>query len=148
MSSGTGLRSASLVPIVTATGVSKVYGTRTVLSGATLTIRSGERVGVVGSNGSGKSTLAKLLSGLDTPDSGTISRRRGARIRYLEQSPVFEGDPTAEEAVLSALTSWTEALERHRAASAALAAAAGDTAALLEAQARPRPTFARSRRQE
>ena len=37
-----------------------------------LTIRSGERVAIVGKNGSGKSTLAKIIAGLAAPDSGYV----------------------------------------------------------------------------
>ena len=37
-----------------------------------LTIRSGERVAIVGKNGSGKSTLAKIIAGLSAPDSGYV----------------------------------------------------------------------------
>lgn len=37
-----------------------------------LTIRSGERVAIVGKNGSGKSTLAKIIAGLTAPDSGYV----------------------------------------------------------------------------
>ncbi len=42
------------------------------LRGASMKIRRGEIVALVGENGSGKTTLAKLISGLYTPDSGTI----------------------------------------------------------------------------
>ncbi|OAQ51306.1 hypothetical protein HTG_17365 [Natrinema mahii] len=40
-----------------------------------LTLRSGETVGLVGESGCGKSTLAKLLAGLETPDAGTVHLR-------------------------------------------------------------------------
>jgi ATP-binding cassette subfamily B protein len=44
-----------------------------ILKGLNLTIKHGEKVSIVGENGEGKTTMIKLLLGLFTPDSGTIS---------------------------------------------------------------------------
>jgi len=49
-------------------------GTNTVLNNISLTIKKGEKVGVLGRNGSGKSTLIRLLGGIEQPDRGTITR--------------------------------------------------------------------------
>jgi ATP-binding cassette subfamily F protein uup len=121
--------------IVAAHGLQKGYGNHIVLRSADLMVEPGERVGVVGLNGAGKSTLGKLLAGVETPDAGSIARRRGARIEYLEQVPSFDGELTAEQAVTQGLAAWNDAVARHAAASAALADPAADHAKLLEAQA-------------
>jgi ATP-binding cassette subfamily F protein uup len=101
-----------------------------------MSIAPGERVGVVGLNGAGKSTLSRILAGTEPADSGTVSRRRGATVSYLEQVPQFEGDPTALEAVTSGLSGWSEAVARHEAASAALSSGDGNVEALLDEQQR------------
>lgn len=44
-----------------------------VLKSLSLTIKRGDRIGIVGSSGSGKSTLLHLLGGLDQPSSGTVT---------------------------------------------------------------------------
>ncbi|HMA91894.1 MAG TPA: ABC-F family ATP-binding cassette domain-containing protein [Polyangiaceae bacterium] len=123
------------MPIVTLSGVHKSYGTRVVLDGVELTIRTGERIGVVGRNGAGKSTLAKIVAGIEPADQGTVMRRRNARVEYLEQNPDFDGDPTAERAVLSGLSEWHQAVERHHQLSAQLSHGGGDVSQLIEQQA-------------
>jgi ABC transport system ATP-binding/permease protein len=124
------------MPIVTVVGVHKSYGTHTVLRSAELTIRAGERVGVVGRNGAGKSTLAKIVAGIEPCDRGTVMRRRNARIEYLEQIPQFDGDPTAEQATLSGLHEWHRAVELHQELSRQLGGTGSDLDALVEQQAR------------
>lgn len=123
------------MPVLTAQDLTKSYGPRTILSGASVAIRTGERVGLVGINGSGKSTLARILAGTELPDSGTIARRRGAEIAILEQDPSFDPAQTARDAVLSGLRAWSEAKARHEAASSALSRGDGDVAELIEQQA-------------
>ena len=60
------------------TNVAKDYpvrsGLRRVLHDINLTIRPGERVGILGRNGAGKSTLIRLISGAEPPTLGTIER--------------------------------------------------------------------------
>ncbi|MBN2841084.1 MAG: ATP-binding cassette domain-containing protein, partial [Coriobacteriia bacterium] len=50
--------------------IKKVYGRKVVLEDVTLTIRSGEVVGLVGPNGAGKTTLIRIISGMSRPTSG------------------------------------------------------------------------------
>lgn len=54
--------------LLTAKGLSKTYGSRTVLQDAELTVRAGEIHALLGQNGSGKSTLIGILSGQVVPD--------------------------------------------------------------------------------
>ncbi|MEZ4338661.1 MAG: ABC-F family ATP-binding cassette domain-containing protein [Sandaracinaceae bacterium] len=109
------------MPILDAQDVRRAYGARTVLDGGSLTLVTGDRVGLVGANGSGKSTLGRILAGVEEPDAGQLVLRRGARVGYLPQEPTFEGDPTALEAALSGLRDWSAAIAAHEAASEALA---------------------------
>lgn len=48
------------------------YGSNTVLRDISLTVETGESIGVIGVSGGGKSTLLKLLSGLYTPQEGLV----------------------------------------------------------------------------
>ena len=52
-----------------------------------LTVRTGDRLGVVGRNGTGKSTLLRVLAGVDNPEEGTVRRGRDVRVGFLAQRP-------------------------------------------------------------
>lgn len=61
------------------------YGDKVVLSGVSFSIRSGERIGILGVNGAGKSTLVKAIVGELTPMSGELRRGQGLEIGYFAQ---------------------------------------------------------------
>ena len=65
--------------VLEASGVTKAYGGRTVLRGASLDVSEGETVVIIGPSGSGKTTLLRCLNWLETPDGGEV-RLRGERI--------------------------------------------------------------------
>jgi ATP-binding cassette subfamily F protein uup len=54
-----------------------------------VTVHSGDRLGVVGRNGAGKSTLLRVLAGVDAPERGTVRRGRDVRVGFLAQRPVL-----------------------------------------------------------
>jgi ATP-binding cassette subfamily F protein uup len=72
---------------------------RDLLRDVSLTISTGERIGVVGINGTGKSTLLRVLAGAETPDAGTVRRGRDATIAVLDQDPVLPSGTVREAAV-------------------------------------------------
>ncbi|MFD8648464.1 sugar ABC transporter ATP-binding protein [Streptomyces mirabilis] len=66
-------RAPSDPPVVEATGIVKRFCPTVALNGARITIRPGETHALVGRNGAGKSTLVSVLTGLQTPDEGTVT---------------------------------------------------------------------------
>ena len=61
-----------------------------------LTVSTGDRLGVLGINGTGKSTLLRVMAGLVTPDGGDIRRGSGARTIFLGQVPDLAGSSVRE----------------------------------------------------
>ena len=58
--------------MLTATGLSKSYGSLQILKGIDFHVNKGEIVSIVGASGAGKTTLLQLLGTLEKPDSGII----------------------------------------------------------------------------
>ncbi|MCS7042206.1 MAG: ABC-F family ATP-binding cassette domain-containing protein [Bryobacteraceae bacterium] len=81
--------------LLTCQGISKQFGATVLFEGLTAAVHEGERHGLVGPNGAGKSTLLKILAGLEAPDAGTVSLRKGARVAYVSQEPEFPAGVTA-----------------------------------------------------
>ncbi|MBW2722745.1 MAG: ABC-F family ATP-binding cassette domain-containing protein [Deltaproteobacteria bacterium] len=101
------------MPVIDCQKLLKTYGHRTILAGVSLTIRRGERVGLVGDSGCGKSTLGRVLGGVEPSDGGEISRRRGTRIDILEQEPRFEDGQSVRDIVLGSLVEWSAAKQSY-----------------------------------
>ena len=76
--------------ILEAKDLRKAYGDRELFDIESLTVYDGERIGIIGQNGAGKSTLIRLLSGDETPDSGTV--RRFGETAVIAQQGIPEED--------------------------------------------------------
>ena len=122
-------------PVLTASEVSRVFGSGetavTALSAVSLTVEQGDFLAVTGRSGSGKTTLLNLLSGLDTPSTGSVhfhgedlSRLREAdlvdmrrhRIGFVFQSfgliPLLSAQENVELPLHIGGLSWRERRQR------------------------------------
>jgi ATP-binding cassette subfamily F protein uup len=72
--------------LLDATGLAASRPGRALFEDVSLTLSSGDRLGLVGINGTGKSTLLRVLAGTIDPEAGTIRRGRGARVVMLDQA--------------------------------------------------------------
>jgi phospholipid/cholesterol/gamma-HCH transport system ATP-binding protein len=61
------------VPVVAVENLRKTFGTLKVLDGINLSVNRGETLAVLGRSGTGKSVLLRLIIGIETPDSGSVS---------------------------------------------------------------------------
>ncbi len=78
-------------PLLQLKDIALTFGGTPLLTGAELSVSTGERVSLVGRNGSGKSTLLKIAAGLVEPDRGTVFVQPGTLVSYLPQEPDFSG---------------------------------------------------------
>jgi len=97
---------------MTATGLSKSYGSQEVFIDVDLAIDRGARVVVLGLNGAGKTTLLRILAGLEPPDTGEVRSGHGLRIGYYAQEHETL-DPQAS--VLANLLHSSDHLDEQRA---------------------------------
>ncbi len=81
--------------VVEVENLSKSYGEKQVLSNVRFGIERGDRIALVGVNGAGKSTLIKLLTGVETPTSGTIKLGHNVISEYFAQDQYKVLDPEA-----------------------------------------------------
>ena len=72
------------VPL-TASGLSKSYGSLEVFTGVDLAVDRGSRVVILGLNGAGKTTLLRILAGVEDPDTGAVEFGHGLRRGYFAQ---------------------------------------------------------------
>ncbi|MGW5436195.1 ABC-F family ATP-binding cassette domain-containing protein [Nocardia asteroides] len=84
--------------------VSKSFGIKPLLDDVSLGVHAGERIGVVGLNGGGKTTLLEVLTGLEAPDSGRVSRVGGLRMAVVTQRGVLPEGATIGSVVLAGLS--------------------------------------------
>ncbi len=78
-------------PLLQLKDIALTFGGTPLLTGAELSVSTGERVSLVGRNGSGKSTLLKIAAKVVEPDHGSVFVQPGALVRYLPQEPDFAG---------------------------------------------------------
>ena len=87
--------------IFTLQSVTKDFGIKEILKGASFSLDATDKVGLIGTNGSGKSTLLKMIAGLEPTDGGQILVNSGVEIVYLPQQPELDENHTVIEQVFA-----------------------------------------------
>jgi ATPase subunit of ABC transporter with duplicated ATPase domains len=88
---------------LTASGLSKSYGSLEIFTDVDLAIDKGSRVVVLGLNGAGKTTLLRLLAGIEAPDTGEVVPGHGLKLGYYAQEhETLDTDRTVLENMRSA----------------------------------------------
>jgi ATP-binding cassette subfamily F protein 3 len=71
--------------VIRVEGLRKAYGSHVVFPGIDLTVRRGEKIGIIGVNGAGKTTLLRMLAGELPHDGGAIRIGSGVEVGYYAQ---------------------------------------------------------------
>jgi energy-dependent translational throttle protein EttA len=72
--------------VIEVDGLSKGYGDRLLIDELSFSLPRAGIVGIIGPNGAGKTTLFRILTGAETPDSGTIAIGSSVELAYVDQS--------------------------------------------------------------
>lgn len=91
-------------------GISKSHGSLLLFRNLSFSIFKGDRIGVVGPNGAGKSTFLKILTDVESPDTGVVSARKTLRLAYVPQESNFP-DLSVEKILIHAMADTS--LEDH-----------------------------------
>ncbi|PZP89664.1 MAG: glycerophosphodiester phosphodiesterase [Lawsonella clevelandensis] len=89
------------INLINCEDVSLSYGLKPLLDHVSLGINETDRIGIVGLNGGGKTTLLEILTGLQEPDSGRVSRRSNLRFAVVTQRSPLPPGATVGEAILA-----------------------------------------------
>ena len=87
--------------ILTVSGLTKSFVTRTIFSDVSFRVESNDKVGIVGVNGSGKTTLFRVITGSEDYDTGSIIKEKQLSVSYMEQHSDYTSQNSALEEVLS-----------------------------------------------
>ena len=83
--------------MISVDNLSVEFAARPLFQGVSFVVNPKDRIALVGKNGAGKSTLLKILAGLQSPTSGTVSTSRETTIGYLPQVMVLQDERTVIE---------------------------------------------------
>jgi ATP-binding cassette subfamily F protein uup len=122
------------VILVDLQGVAAARPGRPLYTDLSLTVATGDRLGVVGLNGCGKSTLLRVIAGVAEPEAGVVRRGRGVRVASLDQHPDLPAGPVRAAAADAASATWEVEAMLDRLGMAALVDA--DVATLSGGQAK------------
>ncbi|MFW2588785.1 energy-dependent translational throttle protein EttA [Sagittula sp. SSi028] len=94
--------------VIAVDGLSKAMGDKLLIENLSFDLPPGGIVGVIGPNGAGKSTLFKMITGQETPDTGSIELGDTVQLSYVDQS---RDDLSDNDNVWEAITGGAEVIK-------------------------------------
>lgn len=119
--------------LIAVNGISKAYSSRLLFEGLNFEIAPRDRVGLVGVNGCGKTTLFRILTGEESPDTGTVMRHKDTRLGFMRQN-VENTTDTLYQFTISAFDGLIRMEEELEHIAAAISTGSDDISALISRQ--------------
>ncbi|KAF5075648.1 Energy-dependent translational throttle protein EttA [anaerobic digester metagenome] len=105
-----------MVPYLQVENLTKSFGDLVLFEDLSFTVGKEQRVGLIARNGTGKTTLMRIISGQDSPDSGSIIFTKDLRYGFLEQEPQLDVNATVLQNVFASNPKIAEAIAKYEAA--------------------------------
>lgn len=93
--------------VIESNNISKAYGDKLLYENLSFSLPPAGIVGIIGPNGAGKTTLFKLITGEETPDSGTFKIGETVKLAYVDQ---MHKDMDNEKTVFETITGGTDTM--------------------------------------
>ncbi len=90
--------------------LTKSYGDRLLFDSVTFGVNQGDKIGLIAKNGTGKTTLLRIISGQESPDSGSVIFRNDLKVGIVDQTPEFAPDDTVIQACMQYDTAASRAI--------------------------------------
>lgn len=87
--------------ILSCNNISKSFGTDVIIKSCSFNIEDHEKAAIVGINGAGKSTLLKIITGIESADTGLVTLAKDKTLGYLAQQQNLGSDNTIYDELLS-----------------------------------------------
>jgi ATP-binding cassette subfamily F protein 3 len=94
--------------------INKSFGQRKILEDINLTVRKGDRIGLIGPNGCGKTTLLNIIANIIQPDNGDVRIGRSVEYAFLPQIIEFENPELSMLETVRYAMEWSEDTARNR----------------------------------
>lgn len=104
----------------------KSYGEKTIFDRISFSIEPHDRIGLIGVNGTGKSTLLKVLSGIESPEEGTVYHANSFEQAFLPQEPELDGEATVLDEIYFGASKKMKTMREYEKVQAELEKAPGD----------------------
>lgn len=100
--------------IINASNLMKQYSGEILFEDVSFSVKSRDKIGLIGANGCGKTTLMNIIGGKVFPDSGQVNISSDLTMGFLEQSPRFKEKDTVYSVCLEVFADVIEMIDRLR----------------------------------